>query len=346
MTDRTVQLLQMIKEGYTVNEMAERLNLSNRQLYNHITLLRNKGFKFDRKYYYNGDIVYLPITYYNQNAGKEGVDIITETDSEEFRILLISDLHIGCEKQRLDLLDMSYDYCVKNGIHTIFNCGDLINGTFGAKNIHDDVSEQIDYFIKKYPHDKSILNFAVLGNHDVSSLLSLGLDFQEVLLSYRHDIVPLGYGEGIINIKNDKFILRHPIKEVGDKDIQSSDEVIFKGHHHRMGILTLRNSMLVEVPALSDVFMSSNEVFPGALDITFKFSRGYCHSLIIKHLYFDDKVRMINNMYLERGRGRNVDYSKPIELEERRPVKKRIYVPEKRVEMSQIDKFNAKYGIK
>ena len=63
------------------------------------------------------------------------------------------------------------NYCIKNDIHIILCGGDLIDGSFskGSQKISD-LYQQIDYFIKNYPHDDSILTFGVAGDHDLSAL--------------------------------------------------------------------------------------------------------------------------------------------------------------------------------
>ena len=136
--------------------------------------------------------IYLKILWIlKKNSKKISVDIITKEQDNKFTALVISDIHLGGGFERLDLLDKIYDYCVKNGIHIIINCGDLIDGTFSLteKKISSTL-EQVDYLLKKYPFDKSILNFALLGDHDYSVLHETGQDLMITLSSYRQDIVP------------------------------------------------------------------------------------------------------------------------------------------------------------
>lgn len=41
-------------------------------------------------------------------------------------------------------------------------------GIFGKNTRIDNIDEQLAYIMKKYPFDKSIINFGVLGDHDYS----------------------------------------------------------------------------------------------------------------------------------------------------------------------------------
>ena len=65
-------------------------------------------------------------------------------------------------------MDRIYNYCISNNIHIIFFGGDLVDGTFGKNTRIDNIDEQLAYIMKKYPFDKSIINFGVLGDHDYS----------------------------------------------------------------------------------------------------------------------------------------------------------------------------------
>ena len=47
--------------------------------------------------------------------------------------ILISDLHFGSKFERVDLMNIVYDYAIKNNINLIVIGGDLIDGTFGRE---------------------------------------------------------------------------------------------------------------------------------------------------------------------------------------------------------------------
>lgn len=50
LSDKTKLLLNSIMEKKSANEIANILGISNRQLYNYLTVLKNKGFFFERKF--------------------------------------------------------------------------------------------------------------------------------------------------------------------------------------------------------------------------------------------------------------------------------------------------------
>ena len=112
MRDMSTHLFELIKKELTINEICELLNLSNKQIYNILRMIENKGFEFDRKYYDNGNIIYKPKSNIKPIKQTNYVDIITENNND-FTAVAISDLHIGNEKQRLDAINKVYDYCAK-----------------------------------------------------------------------------------------------------------------------------------------------------------------------------------------------------------------------------------------
>ena len=61
MSDQTVKLIKLIKEGKTCNDICGILGISNKQLFNNLTNLRNKGFFLKRKY----QIFFPHLTYYS-----------------------------------------------------------------------------------------------------------------------------------------------------------------------------------------------------------------------------------------------------------------------------------------
>lgn len=298
MSDLTLELIKLISQGKTVNEISKKLQLSNRQIYNMLTLIKNKGFDFERKYYYNGDIIYVPKKKVNQ-VQNEGISIITEPSDKTFRAILISDLHMGSRYERLDLLNKIYDYCIKENIHIIINGGDVIDGMIGNKNKkHDNIIQQVDYAFRNYPFDKSILNFTVLGNHDIDSLHKVGQDFAEVLKNYRHDIVPLGYEEGQINIKNSKIFVQHPLFIEKVNRVPKKECLILKGHYHKMKLNTYSNKIVINIPSLSDIKFSDNEFLPGAIEMELKFNNGFITLGNFKHMLIDKKIHIINEIQL------------------------------------------------
>lgn len=130
MSDSTKRLLELIKNNKTLNEISDELKLSNKQLYNLFTIIKNKGIEFNRIYYEDGNIKYNENKELYTNNLNNSVTIKTNSNNNIFKAVVTSDLHIGNLVQRLDLLDKLYDYCSKESIHNVFITDDLIDGTY------------------------------------------------------------------------------------------------------------------------------------------------------------------------------------------------------------------------
>lgn len=291
MSNMNSEILNLIKIGKTLNEISTATNLSNRQIFQRIKQLEMSGYNFDRTYFYNnGDITYsINKTLYNQDKNKR---IIVNDRCKEFKAVVISDLHIGSELESLQALNLVYDYCVKKGINIIINAGDIINGSFGVKNKYDDLDDQIKHLLKNYPHDRNILNFVCLGNHDFDLLRKKGKNLETILHNNRHDIIPLGYSEGIINIRNEKIIVRHPINN--ERYEEYGRALYLKGHTHKMMIKKSKN-LLVHVPTLSNIHGHNPNLYPSFLHMTIRINNdGYFQVINLEQLSVNNEIYKIS----------------------------------------------------
>lgn len=322
MSEQTIKLIELINEGKTCNEICHILNISNKQLYNNLTILQNKGFYYKRKYYSNGAIVYEPITsikkineFYISNESS----IITDPNELELKVLLISDLHYGNEFERNDLVDRAFNYCIKNDIHIIFLCGDMIDGTFSC--VEQDISnvyEQIEHFVKDYPFDKNILTFSVGGNHDENGLRKSGQNIIEILRNYRHDIIISSYNNFFIDIKNDQIQLFHIAHK--SKLIKSKSSIVLYGHCHKYSCEQEKSKILhIYVPSLSD--LNFNQPMPTAIQMTLQFDKGYIYDTYLNQIYFGNEDYILNEIKFNLLRGRYVKNSSILN-EEKKLVKK------------------------
>lgn len=294
MSEQTIRLIQLLKEGKTCNEICSILHISNKQLFNNLTNLRNKGLFYKRNYYSNGVISYKPISSIKElKSYMVGQDrsIITSHSETTLPCLVISDLHFGSELERLDLLDKAYNYCIERGIHIILCCGDMLDGTFNQNPQKiENIYMQIEHFIKHYPFDKNIITFGVGGNHDMSALYNGCQDIIEVTKNYRHDIVIGGYNNSCIYIKNDKILLYH---HTNQGEMRETDApIILHGHLHKYSTQMLDNVLNITVPSLSDM----NDSFPTALELTLQFKKGFISIATMRQIYFDSKPCVLNEV--------------------------------------------------
>ena len=145
MKTRINKLLKLIEDGKTLNEICALLHLSREQLYNDFIELKNNGFFFQRKYYENGTMKYVPIlsvedlqAYYKYKDLTR--TLITDRNENSFRFLFLADLHFGNDAEEVKLVEEAFDYAKKNGIHIILCGGDLIEGTYSQWIEKDEIN--------------------------------------------------------------------------------------------------------------------------------------------------------------------------------------------------------------
>ena len=321
MTEINQKILDLIKTGASANEIVNETGLSNRQLFYRLSMLELKGYKFLKKYYYNGEILYN----FNQtvNDPKENI-IYTNHSDTEFVALIMSDLHLTSEFETLKYLNEAYEMCTKEGIHIVLNAGDLMDGSIGySKKKFDCFDYQIDYVIKNMPFDPNILTFAIFGNHDFDSIKKSGQDLLEALKSRRHDIVPLGYGVGNIKIKNDEIYLKHPQTPVSNECGTIKNKVVIYGHTHKMLSNYGSDSSVINyyVPSLSDIPpLSDYPTLPGIVKATFQLKGGYFTKVTFEQFIFKDKMYKVGEVCHALGEGKDLS-SKIILNEDSRSFK-------------------------
>ena len=274
MTSKQKELFELLKQEVTLLDLANHFNLTPKQAYNRVQTLKNQGYNIYRKDFSTGDIQFSII---NPLVGDTNENILYTLPNTNFlRVIVLSDAHIGNSLQRLDVLDEVYNYCIKNNIHTIFNCGDLLNGLLGKSwgiVIKKDYEKQINMFLKSYPFDPSIINFSILGNHD-RDFFNGGLDLRQLLNKKRFDIKTLDYENAFIKVKNDEIRLIHPIENKFNFFANNS-KIIFRGHSHASDIKTNENpgGFCAFVPTCSDILLKDGYSFPGIYDVKFIFNK-------------------------------------------------------------------------
>ena len=335
MTETNQKILDLILDEHkTLEVLSKEVNLSQRQIYTRLASLKNNGYNFNRKFYYNGSQSFKVERQIVLPPAKEGLTINIDDDDKVFNAVVISDLHLGSVFENIDALHKVYNYCSKEGINIILNGGDLIDGTFGNIKKTYNVHEQIKTAIKNHPYDKNILNFICLGNHDASAKTDYGIDFKEYLLNRRPDLIPVDYGNAIFNLKNDQIIVEHPVG-YGIKNINVQTGLVLKGHSHITRVVDNANSIFMQLSSLSGIAMRPDLAFPCALKMQLIFTNGYITTGIFNQLLIQsNNVLVLNELLYDLGRGK------------KRPVNSEYDESKDKVltKKSQIDKFNNKYG--
>lgn len=326
MSDIMKEIIRLINEDKTLNEISQTTNLSPKEIANYLLMIKNRGYEFNRMYYSDGNIRYKQNHNYN-NISNNGIIL---TNSTSLHALAISDTHIGSNKERLDLLNEAYNYAVKNNINIIFHCGDILDNSKEEKINRED---RVEYLLKNYPYDKNIITFAVLGNHDLGPLTEMGQDIKKLINNYRHDIKVLNYLSGVLNISEDQITLYHPFN--GNSFVSKYHEkasLFLQGHSHLYQVKVNENNKLcINVPSLSDILVYE-ESYPSMLDLEIELVNNKIEIVRIRQLiYIDNQYRMVNLAV------HNLTNPNEVEMSAKKLVLERQ-------SSNQIDKFNSRWN--
>ena len=295
MIQNEIKLLKLLREkSLMYTEAAGILNVSNDLLMKYLNNLFLNGYDIQRQYYSDGNIrlALSKVLDDKKGRGKEDkkVPIVTSPDNDEFRAVIISDLHFGCSKERLDLVKTVFEYASYNEIHTIFGCGDMIDGdpnhSAGKSKILD-VQEQIEYFIEKFPRDDEILTFTVLGNHEELASKMNAVDIRRAINNNRKDIIVGNFDGFEIPIKNEIIRLEH---EALEKFKNGRINIFGHAHKYKLILNSDANDMkerflTVSCPALSDV----NQGRPAFLEMNLTFEKGKIETAIFSEIGFNNE---------------------------------------------------------
>ena len=309
-------VLNLVKQNKTLEEIVDCTNLPLKDIYKILKRIREKGYLISKKYYYDGEIKYN----LQNNLEKES-DIILYTSHKdnEFEFMVISDLHFGSFYETSKLLNIIYDYCTNKNINIILNAGDFVDGDVNKQNIKIEPIKQITHALKCYPISKNIISYLLLGNHDYSLINNYGMDISKVISDNREDIVPIGYGEGIIKIKNDLIIMQHPLLYEKSNNGIYSKSLIIRGHGHKPKINFDTSNLVIYAPSLSKLnFNNCN--YPGAIDLKIKMRCGIVETVYIEQLAFiNNKINVTNELNIYFGHNKSFKDRAPISNEEEYP---------------------------
>lgn len=276
MTDINEQLLILISEGKTNDEICNILNISKKQLKRRIESLKYDGHSIKRKFNYDatqGYYIYQGKSYMNSSSIS-----IDQIQSNDFKAMLISDTHIGHTDGNMDYIKRIYDYCSKNNIHIIMHLGDLFEG---SNNPSMNLEQQLDYYFHNYPSDSTFLTFVSQGNHDMDFQTKLGLNLKNIIEKERDDMVILEDSSSTIEILDNRLLISHKNKyPLGTSGFKIG------GHKHFYNFSYDNTNPTLNVPTLSDLLIKDN--YPGAIELTLKSNGKKIYSILLNHLIIDN----------------------------------------------------------
>ena len=333
MTDINTKIYKMLITGYTLNEISSTLKLTPKQIHKRIISMKNEGYLLTPKIYDDGEIKYIQ-NFFFTNRNTNTLDLTLT--HQNFKAMLISDLHIGNELQNLNYLNQIYDLCLKENIHIIINAGDFIDGPSSkGKQIIPDIDKQIEFAIKNHPFDKNIINLICFGNHDFDALQKNGRCVKNALENNRPDFYGIGYGLGILNIANDQIIVKHKINGLPFNQIHN--KLILCGHKHKAGVINTGDTILLNIPPLSDLCFNEKQKYPGAIIMNLTIDEnGFIKSGEFQQLLINSQIYTVNESTIDFLFTQSTLTEEEIKL----PPKQKVLNPGS----SQIEKFNKRYN--
>ena len=293
MTDMNKRVLELINSKNNMKQISAILNISEKQLYTRIKQLMLEGYLLSPSYSYNSDIYYNICKEIKPENNTIGISIPKK--EQVFSCIVFSDLHVGNIDSDIRLLDIVYNYAIKKGYNYILNCGDSLEGEYTTdKKSISAYEEQVLEFIKKYPYDRNIINFMIFGNHDYHALKTNGYDVSKKIKNSRYDIVPIGYGQGNVKLKNDYLVLFHRLNEVSEPDMQHDEKIVLSGHGHLMKT-KFREELWLCIPTLSYVSTDkTTSILPSFVDLELQFEKGLIDYVTAKQIIITPKPIQIS----------------------------------------------------
>ena len=286
MSELQVDILELVEENASIEQIQKELNISAKNLLYQLRLLKEKGYNIDKSYHSDGTTRFYLKKEFDTSINRR---INIPDDTNTFDFIVSSDNHLGSVKQEIKNSYAMYDYCINNGRHIIINCGDFFSGRKpNWAHVSMGLFAQFGRAIEDYPYDQNILNFITFGNHDLAYLKE-GIDLSYLLNKERHDLIPIGYNYGRIEVKDEIINISHkPIRK------EKYNKLVFCGHHHKYETITFpgnNQEVYVEVPSLANIPIGEAETYPGFLDCHLTFKNGKFDTIQIKQLgYKDDKI--------------------------------------------------------
>ena len=285
MVEKNRRILELINRGNSIQEIRSKMNMDNRELANRLNTLKRSGYKFIKDYMADGKIFYYPDNGFDPSLDLYKTSIVMKDSN--FHFIAIADTHFGHINDSIEMIDKLYDYMIKNKINSLVIAGDFIEGDYTPYKYlrNKSVSRQMDYVIRNYPYDDSIINHILLGNHDQHSLITDGLDIGEVLGSKRYDFDVLGYGLHSLKVRDAYINIKHQLKQ--GECIQMPKAIITLTGHSHTSKMRIAKNVFLHLPTCSNVAPGNMDIEKfdvGAVDILLRMRNSKPKSIDIKEL--------------------------------------------------------------
>jgi len=266
-------LLRKLRSGTAhIRDLASDLNLPVAQVREMLGGLKAEGYRLVQKC----DYVTLDFVEPVSNPEKYVIDPKEHWGTQQ-KFGVVSDTHLCSTCERLDLLNIAYDYFADNGISTVYHAGNIVEGV--ARHNQREVrypgmDMQIDYCIEHYPQRDGVTTQYITGDcHEGWWNTREGVDFGRHLevmakAAGREDLVNLGHVEADIELKaksgsatmrlfhpgggQAQAISYHPQKTLESYMEVDRPDILILGHYHVYMSLWIRKTWVIGAGTLQD----------------------------------------------------------------------------------------------
>lgn len=274
----------LMNRTYSVEDLSNRFNVPPKEIRNRIDLLKEQKFAIQEE----EDGEHVTISTELKQGGKH----LLNPDmwlGDKLQFGFTADNHLCSHYERLDLLNLLYDIYEKEGIQTVYNAGNWIDGEarFNKNEIHvKGMTKQIEYAVKNYPYRKGIETHFVSGDdHEGWYNQREGINIGEYFQMKREqagmfDLKHLGYLEADIALNDESFEhqswlrVLHPgggsayaTSYAAQKIIESlqggeKPNILLIGHYHKLLYAYIRNVHTIQCGTTSDqsLFMRKQKI--------------------------------------------------------------------------------------
>lgn len=191
------------------------------------------------------------------------------------RFGLVSDTHLACKEERLDVLHNAYDTFAAEKIVNVLHGGNPVDGYVpkinGGSVFETSIDGQAQYFLDKYPARKNIITHFVSGDDHEGWWMKEGFSFGAYLMFLaqsqgRKDLNYLGHVEADIEVRAGKkptmIKLQHPgmgssyaRSYSGQKTVESLQSgekpaILIQGHYHLANYMNERAIHVINLPGM------------------------------------------------------------------------------------------------
>ncbi len=176
--------------------------------------------------------------------------IPSNTSGNTIRFGVVSDVHIGSLYERTDALLEFYKLLKKEGIRTVLNAGDMLDGTrvYAGQEYEQyafGFDRQLEALKERYPRIEGITTYFITGNHDYSFKIQGGINVGKIIAQQRKDLIFLNEDMANVIISKARYRLIHPsggtayaVSYKGQKIVESfsggdKPHAVFIGHFHK-----------------------------------------------------------------------------------------------------------------